>query len=160
MLDPGSLLALGADLAGVIPGVERPIRTLADSLARRVTHSGTEGSATVHGDFHVDQVLLAGDRVVLVDLDRAGRGDRHADLGAFLAHTEESDLPLECRDAFLRGYTEAGGVAPDPGALAAARAAALFRRSIFPFRTLLPDWPMEIRRRLYRIDQLLHGGNS
>ena len=42
-------------------------------------------SVLVHGDLHLKNALLAGDRLSLLDLDQAGVGHPAADLGSLLA---------------------------------------------------------------------------
>jgi aminoglycoside phosphotransferase (APT) family kinase protein len=71
----------------------------------------------LHRDFYPDQALVDGERLWLLDLDLAATGDRHVDLGNFLAHLTEFSLRRYGRpdalapqgDALLRGYAEGGG---------------------------------------------------
>ena len=75
------------------------------------------GSALLHRDFYPDQALVDGDRLWLIDLDLAARGDAHVDLGNMLAHLSEYAIrrfgdPLALApqaDAFLGGYSDGGG---------------------------------------------------
>jgi aminoglycoside phosphotransferase (APT) family kinase protein len=71
----------------------------------------------LHRDFYPDQALVEADRLWLVDLDLAARGDAHVDLGNMLAHLTEyairqfgdaDALSLQAA-AFLDGYVGGGG---------------------------------------------------
>jgi aminoglycoside phosphotransferase (APT) family kinase protein len=74
-------------------------------------------SVLLHRDFHPDQALVDGDRIWLIDLDLAARGDRHVDLGNLLAHLTEygirrfgnPDALSPQAQTFLDGYAEAKG---------------------------------------------------
>lgn len=92
----------------------------------------------LHGDLSPDQVLVDGDEVRLIDLDRARSGAPEQDLGSFLAaaHLQERhDLVTP----FLRGYADAGGTY-DETALATWQAVNLAQRVVEPFRSRAADW--------------------
>ncbi len=103
-------------------------------------------ATTVHGDFHHHQVLVAGDRVALVDWDSAGDGDARLDVGTFLAHATLARLSdaahtahlSRATAAYLAAYrSQAGRDIPSLGwftALGLARLAAV------PFREVRPAW--------------------
>jgi aminoglycoside phosphotransferase (APT) family kinase protein len=146
---------LAQDLAGLLPDEMERVLHLGDRLVQCTEFLATPPGATVHGDFHLGQVLQGGDRTVLVDLDRAGSGHSLSDIGMFLAHLEELGLGSEAAAAFLKGYAATGRDLPGPGPVAAVTAAALFRRCVFPFRRLAPDWPGQMEARLARIEHLL-----
>ena len=67
---------------------------------------------SVHGDFHDDQVIVAGDRIAILDLDEACLGNPLVDPGRFLAHLERDRIlgqippgvARRARRAFLDGY--------------------------------------------------------
>jgi Ser/Thr protein kinase RdoA (MazF antagonist) len=90
------------------------LRNWAETLAQVVSPASP---VLLHRDFHPDQALIDAERVWLIDLDLAARGDRHIDLGNLLAHlTEygirqfgEPDALSQLARAFLDGYAEAGG---------------------------------------------------
>jgi len=66
----------------------------------------------IHRDFHPEQLLLAGDAIVLIDLDLYTQGDPCVDVGNFVAHLREQALrekgdvraSAAQEAAFLRGY--------------------------------------------------------
>jgi hypothetical protein len=68
----------------------------------------------VHGELYASNVLLAGDRVAVVDWELAGIGPAAVDLAALVTGWEGPD-----REALLAAYAEEAGAAP--AALAAAR---------------------------------------
>lgn len=119
-LDPGKL-----ETAAILVGQGRPeLAAAAASLLRALaaTAATTTCGALLHGDVHPKNVFVSAEgRVVLIDLDNAGRGDAHADLGSFLASLRYRRLagslaPARERDlagAFLRGYRTAGGEVED-----------------------------------------------
>lgn len=92
----------------------------------------------VHGDFSLDQVVVDGERVRLLDLDRAGVGDPAVDVAGVAAELGELAEP------FLAGYRE---VAPLP-ALEVAVLRASLARLAEPFRTCRPHWSSEIDDRV------------
>jgi Ser/Thr protein kinase RdoA (MazF antagonist) len=92
------------------------VRRLSHAVLRALPDAEATG---LHRDFYLDQVLIDGDAVWLVDLDLYATGDPMIDVGNFLAHLTESGLrehadpgrlATEC-GAFLSGYeTERGRV--------------------------------------------------
>lgn len=59
-------------------------------------------STGIHRDFYPDQVLVAGERLYLLDLDLFCLGDPSLDLGNFIAHvTEQSLRTLGSEDALI-----------------------------------------------------------
>src|SRR5262249_54818940 len=67
----------------------------AQELAQRIGASLVQDPAPfrpIHGDFNPTQMLLSGNKVAILDLDRASRGDPAVDLGNFLSHLERDAL--------------------------------------------------------------------
>ncbi|MES1023196.1 phosphotransferase [Gloeocapsa sp. BRSZ] len=70
-----------------------------DFLGSATPESDTRG---IHRDFYPDQVLVAGDRIYLLDLDLYCIGDPSLDIGNFIAHiTEQSLRTLGHEDALI-----------------------------------------------------------
>ncbi len=67
------------------PGLERRVAGLVDRIESRLGTLRAEPLCLIHGDFKPSQLLVAGERPALVDLDRACLGDPALDLGNFLA---------------------------------------------------------------------------
>ena len=55
------------DLARILPDAGDRIRALGERVAGAISALGAEGTSPVHGDFHLDQILLSEHGVVLVD---------------------------------------------------------------------------------------------
>jgi hypothetical protein len=100
----------------------------------------TPATATIHGSFHDDQVLVGEHGVTLLDLDSAAIGHPLFDVGEFASYLTAAGED-EARGRFL----EACGAGRD-GLLF--EAAALLRWSSLPFRDLEPGWREAVRRRV------------
>jgi Ser/Thr protein kinase RdoA (MazF antagonist) len=146
---------LAHDLAQLLPQERGSIGSIGRRLARAVERPARSGPCAIHGDFHVGQVLQAGDETVLVDFDRAGLGPAELDVGSFRSHLIELDADPELDQAFLSGYSCRARRPLDKDLSALATAEALFRRAVFSFRRLQLDWPLAMRRTLRRVDHLL-----
>jgi Ser/Thr protein kinase RdoA (MazF antagonist) len=132
-----------AAVAATCPELSAPAENLALQVTERLSEI-PEGSASLHGDFHAGQVVLDGDGVGFLDLDRATRGDPAADFGSFLATVQAEDEAapvVEVRDALLAGYRRAGGAVPPPDRISLHHAAALLKVAPHPFRMRRPAWP-------------------
>ncbi len=68
------------------------VRELVDALWVLAPSYGSLPHATLHRDFHPGQILLDGERVILLDLDQFRAGDPAIDLGNFTAHLIEWGL--------------------------------------------------------------------
>lgn len=144
-----------------------PLEYDASRLAERVTSaiSNCSGELTsIHGDLYDKQVVLSGDRVGLVDLDDAMRGDVRQDLGLFIAHLERDRLlgrPLERVETLcgelLEGYQEATGKRVQE--LSPFVAEGLLRLAHHPFRGHGPGWPEQTKAILERTRELLAGSS-
>jgi aminoglycoside phosphotransferase (APT) family kinase protein len=104
----------------------------AERVADAVFGAGV-AAATLHRDFHPEQVLVAEDRWVLLDLDTVAVGPRAIDVGNMAAHWLEAALRGgdETRHAvavarFTAAY-EAAGVQLAEGAVVGATALSLLR---------------------------------
>lgn len=86
---------------------------LLDRAASLLAGSGPGEAATVHRDLHDKQLVLAGDRIGLLDLDTLAGGDAAVDVANFLVHLElrvhqgladERDA-VRLADGFLTGHS-------------------------------------------------------
>jgi tRNA A-37 threonylcarbamoyl transferase component Bud32 len=124
----------------------RTLDGLSGDSARRVV---------THGDFQPGNVHLDGARVVVIDFDRAASAPAARDVGHFIGQTltmgasRHGHLAAAASwvDAFLRGYTAAGGdgsaVASAPAYVARTFAEVLFYRIVvrpMPDRSFVPEW--------------------
>ncbi len=72
------------DVASYLPGPNREFRLLSALLDRRAPCPGRLGVS--HGDLHLNQFMVDGDAVWLVDWERAAIGHPYRDAGRLLAH--------------------------------------------------------------------------
>lgn len=155
-----ALHAAAAAVGTVLPAFATRADTLAQHLGRRLATARFEPQP-VHGDFYAEQVLLAGDEVVLLDLDRAALGDAPTDLGNFLAHLERAaldgrlarDRVAEAGNALLSGYQVAARRL-ERSRLTLHTAASLLRLAPEPFRRHLEDWPAQTGALLERVEEI------
>ncbi|MDH3784655.1 MAG: aminoglycoside phosphotransferase family protein, partial [Acidobacteriota bacterium] len=154
-LDPGQIISLSRDIAELLPGETTRLASLGKRLATLAIGWSGSTAGVVHGDFHIGQVVVGSQRILLVDLDRAGVGHPVVDLGSFLASLVEAGVDAAGREAFLDGYRQETSDTLDADLLRAATAAALFRRVTVPLRQLHPAWPDRIRERLDLIEQFV-----
>lgn len=80
-----AIAGAAAIVARAAPALAAQVDSLARSLVTRSRSVGTAPNATLHGDLHSRNILVAPDRVHLIDLDRVTNGDAFAELGSLLA---------------------------------------------------------------------------
>lgn len=138
-----SLVQGGAD--GPDGGDPAALRARLEALVGRFAEALPAAIAPVpaHGDFHVDQLLLAGDAIAVIDLDQLCLADPALDLATYAADVvrgRAADLESVQRvlDRLLDGY---GG---RPAALEGHLAAAILGRAAHPFQRQLPGWPERV----------------
>jgi len=140
-------------LAAVLPALSAREALLAEGIREALATSARR--APVHGDFSADQVLTGAAGTFVIDLDRAGAGDPHADLGSWAADEIARGIPRALASTALReGYLAAGGRINAP-ALLAHTAAGVFRRAAEPFRRQDEGWARECERMLGEAEALL-----
>lgn len=154
--DAKAVLTAAADLGALDPDLGAQALGLAADLAARLGRARfTPG--LVHGDFSADQVVMAGDRPVILDWDNAGCGDPARDLGSFLAR-----LDAQVADALLtRGQADGLGAAllqgygGAPETLPLHHARALLLLAGEGYRARRSDWPARGRALLDRAEAIL-----
>ncbi|MDP8940574.1 MAG: aminoglycoside phosphotransferase family protein [Actinomycetota bacterium] len=77
-------------------------RELARDLADYLLQAPPNGTP-IHGGFDAGQVLLSSDSIVLLDLDRAVKGDPAEDIGTFVAQLERGIICGELPSAKAQG---------------------------------------------------------
>lgn len=110
------------DAARVIGQARPDLAEEAAHVARCLRASRPAGTTrvTLHGDVHFKNVLLAGDRIWLIDFDQARPGPAAADLGSFLAVLRADAVAgartaaeaAELAGAFLGGYASVRDLPP------------------------------------------------
>jgi streptomycin 6-kinase len=116
----------------------------------------------LHGDFYAAQVLLAQQRVVLLDLDSMVRGDPALDVGNFIAHLILENLrgALSARrvatatESLVTGYRRYNPSCP-PDRISLYTGAGLLKRGLKPFRSRQREWPAQTEALLDRLERLL-----
>jgi aminoglycoside phosphotransferase (APT) family kinase protein len=117
----------------------------------------------VHGDFYAKQVLLAGERVVILDFDSAAAGDPAYDLGLFVAHLERGairhtvpqDKIHSVANALLDGYEQESGQAFRERVTVYA-AAGLLKLAPHQFRNREQNWPEGMEAIIDRAEAVLN----
>jgi len=144
------------DLGLLLPGLAERARRVAIRIKARLVLS--ERRVPIHGDCHLEQFVVDGSRIALVDFDEAVCGPAAWDLANLLAHLEidpaQSVDLAAFRRALLDGYRSARGEVADD-ALDTQWALALLRLALRPFRERQSDWPVAIARILDRVEALL-----
>lgn len=163
-----ALVATARDVAVLLP----ELGARCDALLGRLAPGSSTGAGrlvALHGDFYAKQVLLAEDRVGVIDFDSACIGPPERDLALFGAHlwsdavrgrlAEDRVEGLEA--AFLSGYRghrghrgDQSGRAYSEADLLRERAAGLFGLLHHPFRSGDPEWPQAIERVLELCERL------
>jgi hypothetical protein len=161
--DVSGLRALACTVGFLYPALASRAEAVAEKVAGALADVDAE-PCTIHGDFYDRQVLVADDRVVVLDLDRAMRGVALADLGLFVAHLERDSLlgrydrgrVCGAGEALVEGYQRAAS-RPLPEGLGAYIALGLFQLATEPFRRHLPDWPAHTEALLERAEAAAAG---
>jgi ATP-binding cassette, subfamily B, bacterial len=131
--------------AAVIDAVLPALRPRLAALVRRLTAALPPAGVPVpaHGDFHADQLLVAGDEVAVIDLDQLCMADPAVDLATYAADVvrgRDGDLDAvrAVLEPLLTGY---GG---RPPALDWHLAAAILGRAAHPFHRQAKEWPARV----------------
>jgi Putative homoserine kinase type II (protein kinase fold) len=155
-----TLSSLTEHLAFLYPAMAERLYSVSNEMSRTL-HSLPDCSETIHGDFSAKQVLLNGETVGIIDLDRSARGDSALDVGNFIAYLEreavygrfERERITTFRDTILRGYQN---IAPPPESkrIDFYVTLGLYRLLPDPFRYQEKRWPQNMETILRRIEQL------
>jgi hypothetical protein len=99
------------------PQFAQRIRDVAHGCRELAAQSKPGRISGIHRDFYGDQIVVSGDRLVVLDLDQFCEGDVSLDVGNFMAHITEQSLRLsgnpsaldDARDALLARAVSNGG---------------------------------------------------
>jgi aminoglycoside phosphotransferase len=146
-----STLSAGQALTALLPAVWERYRLLAAEALERLEDLPQEGVRLGHGDLKCDNILAAGDRICLLDLDRTGLADPAMDLGKMLADLrwwgqQHSVDVAVLVSAFLEGYGPC-----DPARFARARLiSVLYQLKLGARRTPVHavDWDAQVTRQV------------
>ena len=113
-------MAENADsFACILPGEQSRIADIKQEITRRLREESPLPPGLIHGDFHGDNILVAGERLALLDMEDCATGEPAEDVGsqwtqlAWHQHRAgaTSRLPAAGSIAFLEGYLENAGSA-------------------------------------------------
>ena len=128
--------------ATVVPELAPCLRGLADRLTRSLPADPALVSA--HGDFHVDQILVGHDRLVVVDFDGMCRAPAALDVATYAADVVRGrDDDLDRVFAVLDPLREGYGRTPDH--VEWYLSTAILCRATHPFRAQVPNWEARVR---------------
>lgn len=114
--DEIALLTRWASLVSEVePGLREPLTNGLASVTAGLRRVPARERSLAHRDFYDKQVLIARQRVVLIDFDTLSMSDPALDLGNFIAHLrfEKPQAASRLEPAFLEGY----GPAPDQASI-------------------------------------------
>jgi Ser/Thr protein kinase RdoA (MazF antagonist) len=158
-LDLPRVTRSGALISQAIPEVAAAAGTLTDRLA--ASPPPEQDQVLLHGDAHPGNVLVAGERVSLIDIDQAGTGPAAADIGSLLARLAygevlgESDRSMATlmASAFFDGYSQIRRLPDDQTLGWYAAAALLAERSLRAVNRIRPE-------ALVRLSELISTGHD
>ena len=76
------------------PHLAQRIRDVAVACNALTSESKPGRTSGIHRDFYGDQIVVSGNRLVILDLDQFCEGDISLDVGNFMAHVTEQSLRL------------------------------------------------------------------
>ena len=129
----------------LLPDLQEPVDALLERLRAAAPANGP--LVVAHGDLHLDQALLMGGDIALLDFDAATVA-AHLITGA----PGDLDAAAVVVDALCDGM---GG---HPPGLVWHLAVAILRRATYPFRLVRRDWPERMRETVRVADQLASQG--
>ena len=96
MSDELAVLESALGMASIAwPGLALRIDDLRHSCRALALASGAGQSGAIHRDFYGDQIVVAGDRLFVLDFDQFSEGDAELDVGNFMAHLTEQAIRLD-----------------------------------------------------------------
>jgi Ser/Thr protein kinase RdoA (MazF antagonist) len=160
--EASTLLSVASGLAFLCPDLSEKAHGLARRLATYLMQQPPMHTP-VHGDFYAKQVLLAGERVVILDFDSAAAGDPAYDLGLFVAHLERGairhtvphDKIHSVANALLKGYERESGQTFRERVTVYA-AAGLLKLAPHQFRNREQNWPEGMEAIIDRAEAVLN----
>jgi hypothetical protein len=76
---------LSRSLSRIWPKQQDELRSMIRRLIAVSDRIGVGSTATLHGDLHLKNLFVTGDRIALLDLDNLSQGDPLLDIGSFIA---------------------------------------------------------------------------
>jgi aminoglycoside phosphotransferase (APT) family kinase protein len=133
------------------------------ATTRRRGEAGPERVCTLHGDFHLAQLVSSAQGPVLVDLDSMMHGPPEVDLAEFLVELALRGLPeyvtREVARGLLSSYSSASGIEIDAALLETCADIEFLNRCYRHLRRHSPGWQAALETALGRhaeMRSLLH----
>ncbi len=143
-----------AKLVWAHPAVAPVVTDLVTTATRRRPHVVRERVCTLHGDFHLDQLVSSALGPVLVDLDSIMHGAPEVDLAEFLVDLALRGLPgtvaQEVARGLLSSYATTTGTEVDAALLAICADAEFLNRCYRHLRRHAPGWQSALETELGR----------
>ncbi|MDX2032217.1 MAG: phosphotransferase [Blastocatellia bacterium] len=96
-----------AKLEGSFPERARPVRDLLRRLQETAASFPPSTETLLHGDFHIDQLRVCGDRLALFDFDELCLGNPLQDVANFLADLHARDLDPALTESLSKEFLAA-----------------------------------------------------
>lgn len=140
------------------PPIASEVATLVASTELRRSRAGKETHQTLHGDFHLDQLIDGPDGAFLVDLDSMVGGSPEMDLAEFVVDLCLRKVPQavvrEMVPLVLDSYEGHAGHSLDKDLLRVFADAEFVNRCYRHLRRQVPGWSTELEQELTRHDFL------
>ena len=153
--------ATGETVKQIVPETADMVRTILNQLELLNTGTAGDKSGFVHGDFHCGQVLIQDNAAAVLDFDRSFLGETFVDVGNFCAHLyiigrqNRWDDTQEMIDTFVAHYESAIHKKLDKTRLKLWTAYGLFLFSVYPFRSLEPEWKSSVTATMRECQRIL-----
>ena len=152
--EANQLREVAAFVGALCPPLERRLQAVLQDVLARLKETDVVRTP-IHGDLHLGQIIIGEGRMGLIDLDRAGAGDPHRDLGQVIASLivggdEGEQLAATMLDAYRP---------PSGSSVRLFTDAALLRLLPAPFRNRENAWAERIETCLERIEARIARSN-
>lgn len=132
-----------AKLSHAFPTERQKLEALKQRLAEAAPQPGTVQSGFIHGDFHLRQLLICGEKIIVLDFDECGRGNPLQDLASFMVDLYFYDVTAadaeQMGETFLRAYQLQTGAAISVASMQWYLAVQFFTKAYRAYRQYRPD---------------------
>src|SRR5262249_27908236 len=95
-------------LSKAIPGSRTLLKNIEKGIRNSASTLSPACQSVIHGDFHIEQLLVYGDRIALIDYDEFAIGDPLQDIASFVAdlyaHPYEAELIEAMKSTLIETY--------------------------------------------------------
>ncbi len=158
MTDAG---ATGETVMHMVPELTDSIRSILTKLQELEIGDGQGENGFVHGDFHCGQLLIQDNTTAVLDFDRSFLGERMIDVGNFCANLyilgrqNRWNNTQELVDSYVLHYEKAVDLKLDRERLKLWTVYGLLLFSVYPFRSLEPDWKASVIETVKECERML-----